>query len=364
MIDFITVGQDIAGFMLVMAFLVGAHEGGHFLVARWCGVRVETFSIGFGPALARWTDRHGTVWKFSAVPFGGYVRMHGQTRQKRQYGLSDKGAFYAKRVGARAAIVAAGPVANILLAVLLMTVLGVVIGRVTVLPIIAKVNPGSPAAQAGLQPGDRVVAADSRPVHEFQDLVDVINQDTPVTGRPPNPIRILVRRVGRIQDVIIQPKMTPGHVTPEIGIWGTPGTIRLPPVAAMVHSLTVTGKFIKIFTQNVVRTVMGRESTRDLSGPIGIAVISGRTFSQGISSIAILVSLLSLNLGLVNLLPIPILDGGHLMFFMIEAVLGRPIPDRVTEYGLRFGVVVILGLFAMSTWNDIGRLGVFHWFGG
>lgn len=364
MVDLVVVGQALAGFMVMMALLVGVHEGGHFLVARWCGVRVETFSFGFGPALARWTDRHGTIWKISAVPLGGYVKMHGQIRQERRYGLSDKDAFYAKPVGTRAAIVAAGPVANVLLAVLLMAVLGGVIGQATVLPIIAKVSPGSPAAQAGLRPGDRVVAADSRPVHEFQDLVAVINEDKPVLGRQPRPIRIQVHRAGRIQDIIVRPKMTPGHATSQIGILGTPGTIHLLPVAALTHSLAITWKFSRLFMQGVVHTVMGGESTKDLSGPIGIAVISGHAFSQGMSSFVILVSLLSLNLGLVNLLPIPILDGGHLVFFLIEAVLRRPVSDRVTEYGLRFGLAVILGLFAISTWNDIGRLGLFHWFAG
>lgn len=350
-------------FVIVLGVLVFIHELGHYLVARWVGVHVEAFSIGFGQALATWKDRRGTVWRLAWIPLGGYVKLHGQESPEKleAEALAERipgRTFHEKPVGARAAVVVAGPLANFLLAVVLFTGLFVAAGRPVIAPVVNEVVAGSAAAAAGLKPGDRIVAIAGQPVRQFEDLQHII------TANPGHTVSLELRRDGGLLTVPVTPQAheSGGHSVGLLGVRGgtteflpVPVWLALPLGAQRTWDVTVQ-TFAGVWSMLTVRT-----GTEDIGGPLRIAQISGQVAQHGFASLVTLIAVLSVNLGLINLFPIPILDGGHLVFFFFEALRGRPLPPRAQEYGLKAGFALLLGLFVFATWNDLGHLGLFRW---
>lgn len=366
MTHLVDVLRNGAAFVTVLGILVFIHELGHYLAARWRGVHVEAFSIGFGPSIMAWTDRLGTVWKLCWLPLGGYVKLHGQERpedatpEQRAAWMPGR-TFHEKSVGSRAIVVAAGPIANFLLAIVLFAGLFMAVGRPVPMPVFGEVVAGGAAAAAGLVAGDRVETIDGRPVQRFEDIQRVVAA---------NPDRILpfqIRREGTSQtvQVTIGGRDAAGG---RVGLLGVKGGkveyVQLGPVAAMTAGVTQTWDITRATVVGVGEMLSGSRTTDELSGPLGIANLSGQVAQLGLVSLVEFIALLSVNLGLVNLFPIPVLDGGHLMFYLAEAIRGRPLPPRLLEYGFRAGFAVLAGLFVFATWNDLTQMGLFRWVAG
>jgi regulator of sigma E protease len=354
-------------FLVVLGVLVFVHELGHYLAARRCGVFVEAFSIGFGHSIAGWTDKRGTRWKVSWIPLGGYVRLHGQERPEH---VDDevraswrKGwTFHEKSVGARALIVAAGPIANFLLAFVLFSVLFATAGQPIAMPIIGEVLPNTAAARGGLLPSDRVIQIDGEDVHRFEDIQHI------VIAHPGVAIDMLLQRgAGRLNLMVTPDARDDGHgvMTGVLGVRAaTSEFVRLSPPRAIVAGVKQTLDVTRDTLAGVWQMLSGKRGTEDLGGPLRIAQLSGQVAQLGIPSLITLIAVLSVNLGLINLFPIPVLDGGHLVFYALEAVRGRPIPTRAQEYGFRAGFALLIGLFIFATWNDLTHFGLFRWVAG
>lgn len=355
--------RTILAFLVVLGVLVFVHELGHYLAARWRGVHVETFSIGFGRAIARWTDSAGTVWKLAWLPLGGYVKLHGQERpedvpQEVRDAWQSGRTFHEKGVGSRAIVVAAGPVANFLLAIVLFAGLFMVAGRPVAVPVVGEVLPDSAAAKAGLQAGDRVEAIDSAPIRRFEDIQRI------VAARPDEVLHLTVRRGEADQqlDVHTGVRDDGGVRAGVLGIrGGNTEYERMGPVAAIGAGVEQTWDVTRQTVAGIAQIIGGRRGTEDLGGPLRIAQLSGQVAQLGLASLVSFIAVLSVNLGLINLFPIPILDGGHLLFYLAEALRGRPIPARAMEYGYRAGFALLACLFVFATWNDLSHWGLFRW---
>jgi regulator of sigma E protease len=361
LLDFV---RNAGAFLVVLGVLVFVHELGHYLAARWVGVHIETFSIGFGRALVRWTDRVGTVWKLAWIPLGGYVKLHGQERPEDvpddvRASWQQGRTFHGKPVLSRAIVVAAGPIANFLLAAVLFAGLFATAGRPVSVPLIGEVMPDGAAAKAGLLAGDRVVSIDGAPVVRFEDLQRI------VAGSPDKTLSIHVLRDGQEQTVPVQTGAKEGALGRRMGVLGVRGGAaefqRLDPVAAVQAGIVQTWEVTAQTVQGLGQMLSGTRGADELSGPLGIAQLSGQVASLGFASLVSFIAVLSVNLGLINLFPIPILDGGHLVFYFFEALRGRPVPPRVQELGFRAGFAVLAGLFVFATWNDLSHLGLFRW---
>ncbi len=355
-------------FLVVLTVLVFVHELGHYLVARRCGVRVETFSIGFGPELFGWTDRHGTRWKFSAIPLGGYVKMFGEmdfTDEDERPALTEderRVSFHHKTLKQKAAVVAAGPAANFLFAVVALLAVFTVVGEPAPLPVVGSVQPGSAAEQAGFVVGDEIKAIDEEPVAWFEDIRRI------VSPRPGEPLRFAIER----EDVPLaltatpQPKTTGAGET--IGLLGVTPDLKRVGYNQLSLQGAVGAAFQRTFglTVQILATlgeiITGDRSANELGGPIRIAQISGEIAKDGLINLVFFMAALSVNLGLINLFPVPMLDGGHLMFYAIEAIRGKPMSHRVLEYCFRFGIAIVLMLMVFATWNDIVNLRVIEFF--
>jgi regulator of sigma E protease len=358
--------QTLASFAVVLGVLVFIHEFGHYLAARLCGIYVEVFSIGFGRALASWTDRRGTVWKLSILPLGGFVRMHGMAvsvldeDQVDQTAIRQGEAFFAKSVAARAFVAAAGPIANFILAAVLFTGLFATIGRQVALPVVSEVMADSAAAAAGLQAGDLIRAVDGAPVVHFDDLRRII------ASEPGRTVKLALRRGAQelVVPVHIASEVQDGMTVGRLGIQsGANETEWLGPLAAVGAGLSETWFVLWQTLLSLVRLVTTGNGVHELGGPIKIAQLSGQVAQLGLASLLNFIALLSINLGLVNLLPIPILDGGHLVFYAAEAVRGRPLPARAQDYGYRIGFAIIASIFVVISFNDLVRTGAFRWVG-
>lgn len=356
--------RSILAFVVVLGVLVFIHELGHYLAARWRGIYVERFSVGFGRAIASWSDRHGTEWRIGWIPLGGYVKMHGMevtpgeepTEQPVQWREGET--FHGKPVLDRAIVVAAGPFANFLLAAVLFALLFMTVGR-PVQNVVSTVVPGSAAEQGGLAPGDRILALDGRAVARFRDI------QRHVEARANEPVEVTVLRDGAERRLTIVPRARPSDGRGAIGIAsGQGGFERLNPIAAVWGGIAYTGEITVETLSSVWEMVTGHRGADQFSGPIGIARLSGQVANLGVVALISFVALLSVNLALINLFPIPILDGGHLLFYAAEAIRGRPLPPRAQEYGLRAGLAVLVSLFLFATWNDLGSLGVVRWVSG
>jgi regulator of sigma E protease len=358
--------RSAAAFVVVLGVLVFVHELGHYLAARWRGVRVEAFSIGFGRAIASWTDSHGTVWKVAWLPLGGYVKLHGQERP--QDVAEDVRArwipgetFHDKSVLSRAIVVAAGPVANFILAMVLFAALFIILGTPVTQPVVGAVLPDSAASRAGLMVNDRIVAIAGEPINTFEDLQHVI------TIHPAETMAMTVQRDGtdRQIEVTTESRSSGGHQVGLLGIRGGAVEYRHVSVPVAIYSgvsqtWTITAETFK----GLAEMIGGSRGTDELGGPLRIAQMSGQIAQLGIASLISFIAVLSVNLGLINLFPIPVLDGGHLLFYFAEAVRGRPLPQRAQEYGFRAGLAFLACLFVFATWNDLTHLGVFRWVAG
>jgi len=358
-------------FLLVLTVIVFIHELGHFLVARWCGVRVLVFSVGFGPELFGYTDRRGTRWKVSAIPLGGYVKFFGdenaasvpdQAAVARMDEAARRDSFFYKTVGQRSAIVAAGPIANFILAIVIFASVFAVYGKQITSPRVDTVQENSAAAQAGFQPGDLILTIDGRRIESFSDMQRIVAVNA---GRP---LRIEVDRGGALQTLTATPatrevKDNFGNVS-RIGVLGitrsmAPGDVRterVGPLQAVGMGFEQTWFVVDQTISYLSKVVVGRESADQLGGPIRIAQVSGQMASLGLMPILHLAAVLSVSIGLLNLFPIPLLDGGHLLFNAIEAIRGRPLSERAQEVGFRIGLALVLMLMVFATYNDITGL--------
>ncbi len=356
----------IPSFIVLLTVLVFVHEMGHYLVARWNGVRIETFSIGFGPELFGWTAKSGTRWKFSAVPLGGYVKMFGDANAAsagsvgmENFSPEDRASsFHHKRLGQRTAIVLAGPLANYIFAVLVLAGLFTFLGQPFTPAKITRVLPNTPAAAAGLKAGDLIVGVDGRSIERFEEIVQI------VALRPEVRLTFEVKRGGsRLKMVVVPRRQTSkdrfGNVI-EKGVIGVVGQARklarYDPATAVWRAVESTWSMTKATALAIKQMIVGERSAKDLRGPLGIGELSGQMAQISIFTFIWFMGILSLHLGLINLLPVPMLDGGHLAFYAYEAIRGKPLGERAQEYGFRIGLALVLTLMLFVTWNDISRL--------
>ena len=364
--------DNVVPALVVLTAVVFVHEMGHFLVARWCGIRVAAFSIGFGRELGGFTDRHGTRWKFSAVPLGGYVRFEGDENAAsipdpeflaRTPPSEREGLFHFAPLWKRFAVVAAGPAANFLLAILVFASIFALVGRPYVVPRAETVLAGSAAERAGIQPGDLIVSIDGSTIESFAELQSIIMLAADDT------LTVVVDREGSeitltaVPERLEQPDRLGG--THRIGVLGiTAGDFRFErdePLQALAQGVRETGHIVERTLTYIGRLVRGRESAEQLSGPIRIGQVSGAVVSSGgLAGLIYLTAVLSVSIGLFNLFPIPMLDGGHLVFYLIEAFRGRPLSPRLQDLGFRIGFALVVMLFIFVTFNDIANLpGIF-----
>ena len=358
-------------FLFVLTVVVFFHELGHFLVARWCGVRVLVFSVGFGPELFGFNDRHGTRWKLSAIPLGGYVKFFGDENAA---SLPDpattaamtesekRESFHHQSVARRAAIVAAGPIANFILAIVIFSAVFMVYGKQSTTARVDAIQSASAAAVAGFQPGDVVVDIDGRKISKFADMQRIVGVNA---GQA---LQVTVERAGgrivlKATPALREIKDNFGN-THRLGVLGisrsnAPDEIRtqrVGPVDAAILGVDKTWFVVEQTMSYLGRMVAGRESADQLGGPIRIAQVSGQVATLGFGPILDLAGVLSVSIGLLNLFPIPLLDGGHLLFYLIEAVRGRPLSERAQEMGFRIGLAFVLMLMVFATFNDIIHL--------
>ena len=359
-------------FLLILTVVVFIHEMGHFLVARWNGVKVDVFSIGFGPEVWGWTDAStGTRWKLSLIPLGGYVKFFGDadasstTSDERVMSDEEKAvAFQHKRVGQRAAVVFAGPASNFVFAILGLAAMFMVLGQPVTEPVVGAVHPGTAAEAAGLKAGDRITAINGQAVERFQDIQRIVRLEIE------HPLDLSVNRGGeslsiQAQPRVIQRKGVFGDMekVPVLGISADQASTRIVqhgPVSALAESLHETEGMVRSTFIGIGQMINGTRDTDELGGPIRIAKGAGEAAQIGLSSVIFYTILLSLNLGLINLFPIPVLDGGHLLFYAFEAILGRPLGERAQEYGFRIGLFLVLALMVFATRNDIVALPVWE----
>lgn len=356
-------------FLFVLTVVVFVHEMGHYLVGRWCGIGVRAFSIGFGPELIGFNDRRGTRWKLCAIPLGGYVKFVGdmnvtssQPGEGEIEKLSDserKVAFHTQPVWKRAATVFAGPLFNFLLTIAVFAVLFMTFGRSVLDPAVAEVRPGSPAAVAGILPGDRFVSVDGTKVESFADVQRL------VSGRAGDAITFVMLRDGKDISVVATPQLSEQEdalgnkvkiavigVTTNMEV-GQPRHITYSPAGAVVAAVEATGQIIERTGLFMKRFAVGREDKCQLGGPVKIAGMAGQAAKLGFEWLVQLAALLSVGIGILNLLPIPPLDGGHLLFYGIEAVIRRPVSERMMEAVYRTGMILVLGFMGFVFWNDL-----------
>ena len=358
-------------FLFVLTVVVFFHELGHFLVARWCGIRVLTFSLGFGPEIIGFNDRYGTRWKISAVPLGGYVKFFGddnaasapdRAAAAEMSESEKKDSFVYQPVPSRAAVVAAGPIANFVLAVLIFAGIFMIVGKQTATARVDAVQAGSAAAAAGFKPGDLVVSIDTEKIDSFSDMQRIVSVSS---GEP---LKIVVERNGQLVTLTATPQLKElkdnfgnMHRLGVLGISrsmaaGDIKTQKFGPLMAVVMGAKETWSVVERTLSYISGVFSGRESADELGGPIRIAQVSGQVASAGFVALMRLTAVLSVSIGLLNLFPIPLLDGGHLLFYGIEAARGRPLSERAQEVGFRIGLAIVVMLMIFATFNDILHL--------
>ena len=361
----------VVPFLFVLTIVVFFHELGHFLMARLCGIKVLVFSIGFGPEIAGFNDRYGTRWKISAVPLGGYVKFFGDDNaasvpdQAAAASMSDadrKDSFMFQPVGSRAAVVAAGPIANFILAIAIFAAIFMTVGKQTTSARVDTVQPASAAEAAGFKPGDLVTAINGEKIESFSDMqrivsisanetlsIDVDRGGAPVTLKAIPQLKELKDNFGnvhRLGVLGISRSMSPGDIKTE----------KAGPLRAIVMGAQETWFVVDRTLAYIGGVFVGREAADQLGGPIRIAQVSGQVATAGFTALIHLTAVLSVSIGLLNLFPIPLLDGGHLLFYAIETIRGRPLSERAQEVGFRIGLAVVVMLMIFATFNDILRL--------
>lgn len=350
-------------FLLLLTVLVFVHELGHYLIARLCGVRVEVFSIGFGPELFGRNDRHGTRWRFSAIPLGGYVKMFGQGANLLE-GEAGKAmapedravAFDYKSVWRRMAIVVAGPAANFVFAILIFALIFLTHGKDIALPVIAEVTPSSAAERAGLQAGDRILSLNGSDIRTFDEIAEFIrlNLDQEITvkyERAGTVMTTLATPDIQIDKDILGKDVRIGRLGVRSGDVGE--RIMLGPVESLIEGTHRVVEISGVMLKGIWQMVTGVRPADEIGGVIRIGYMSGELAQAGLWSLVMFSAMLSVNLGLVNLFPVPLLDGGHLVYYTIEAIRGRPLGERMQEWGFRIGIAFVLGLMLFATWNDL-----------
>lgn len=355
--------RTILAFSLVLGVLVFIHELGHYLAARWRGVHVEVFSIGFGRPLLRWHDSVGTEWRLCPVPLGGYVRPHGfegpeDATEEQKAAWQPGRTFHDKPVLSRAIVIMAGPVFNFLLAIVLFTGLFAMSGQPHILNQVAQVMPDGAAASAGVEKGDVIVRVGDHRVRDVTDLQSFVSgqadAQTTLTVRRNGAEQVLPVHIGAVGDK--------ANLHGQIGVSfaaevGKPQSLPRAFVSAIRETWNVSVQTL----DGLWQMITGQHSTKDLGGPLRIAQMSGQVAQYGVPSLVSFMALLSINLGLINLFPVPILDGGRLVFYIFEAILGRPVSRRVQEISFQAGFALIAGLFLFSTFNDLSHFGLFQW---
>lgn len=363
--DFIIgMGWYIIPFLVVLSILVFVHELGHYLIARYNGVGVDVFSIGFGPEVFGWHDKAGTRWKVSWLPLGGYVKMVGDADAASTPDLKNlkqmdekqrsRSLFY-KTVWQRIAVSIAGPLANYIFAILIFSIMFATIGQRYTVPVVQSVQEKSAAAEAGILPGDRIKDIEGQPIERFEDIMAIV-QD-----RAGDSLQVVLDRGGHILSLTVVPKLSTitdhfGHVH-KVGLLG----IKSAEVAFIKRSWLKTWWYaieevISLSWQTLKalgQIVIGAKSADGLGGPLRIAQMSGDIAQSGLVALVWFMALLSVNLGLINLFPVPMLDGGHLLFYFVEVIRGKPLSERAQEWGFRIGFACIIGLMLLSTWNDL-----------
>lgn len=363
----------ILAFIGVIGPLVFIHEMGHYLAARWFGVKAEAFSIGFGREIAGWTDRRGTRWKVGWLPLGGYVRFAGDMSAASQPSAAwlalpaeeRNRTFQAKPVWQRAIIVAAGPLINFAAAVLILAGFALAYGESRTPPVVDTVVAGSAAATSGLRPGDRVLALNGRTVDTFDDIARY------VAIRPRERVAIDAERAGspvRLEAVIgadtLEDRFGNRMERGLLGMaGGRPVVEPVAPLGAIPVAIRQTGEIVRMTVETLGQVVTGRRSVKDMRGPVGMAKAAGEHATLGWAAFIFLVALVSINLGFINLLPIPMLDGGHLLFYAIEAVRRRPVGPEVQDWAYRGGLAALAALMLLVTFNDLGAVGLWNGLG-
>ena len=361
----------VVPFLFVLTIVVFFHELGHFLMARLCGIKVLVFSIGFGPEIAGFNDRYGTRWKISAVPLGGYVKFFGddnaasvpdQAAAASMSSADRKDSFMFQPVPSRAAVVAAGPIANFVLAIAIFAAIFMTVGKQTTSARVDTVQPASAAEAAGFKPGDLVTAINGEKIESFSDMqrivsisanetlsIDVDRGGAPVTLKAIPQLKELKDNFGnvhRLGVLGISRSMSPGDIKTE----------KAGPLRAIVMGAQETWFVVDRTLAYIGGVFVGREAADQLGGPIRIAQVSGQVATAGFTALIHLTAVLSVSIGLLNLFPIPLLDGGHLLFYAIETIRGRPLSERAQEVGFRIGLAVVVMLMIFATFNDVTRL--------
>jgi regulator of sigma E protease len=357
----------VVPFLAVLTVIVFVHEMGHYLVARWNGVAIQTFSIGFGKELFGWDDKLGTRWRISAIPLGGYVRFVGDMNAASSPDnevianadpvLAPR-LFANKNVWQRIAVVVAGPLANVLLTFLILYSLLLGYGRYTIPPVVGSVVAGSVAEAAGLVSGDRIVSVDGYAVRGFEDFQRL------VATSPQRPVSITLERSNGSETIVLTPEVAEvedrfgntqriGRIGVSRDVAETDVTLYRP---GAIEAVGMTFEEIRFIVQRTAAFLgdffVGRGDVEQLGGPVKVAKVSGEVATLGIIALINLTALLSLNIGIFNLLPVPMLDGGHLMYYLVEAVRGRPLSMKVQEIGFRFGFALVLALMVFTLFND------------
>ncbi|MBV1934788.1 MAG: RIP metalloprotease RseP [Parvibaculaceae bacterium] len=365
----------IVPFIFVLTIVVFFHELGHFLVGRWCGIHAEVFSIGMGREIYGRTDKRGTRWKISLLPIGGYVKFRGDTNaasvssaQPSEDTAPLEGTYHGATVGRRSATAVAGPVANFMLSTVVFALIFMFVGRTIILPSVDDVQPGSAAERAGFMVGDIVLDINGDAINSFADMQRIVSIS------PLQELSVTVRR----GDVTQMLKATPDEVVREDGFGGTQklgvlGIRRSPqpteikverydPMTALWMGAGETWFVLERTVDYLIGMVAGREDPSQLRGPLGIADITGQVAQISFASLVSLIALLSVSIGLLNLLPVPMLDGGHLLFYAIEAIKGSPLGEQAQEIGFRIGLALVMMLAVFATWNDLQHLQVVSFF--
>ncbi len=365
-----SIASTILPFLFVLSIVIFFHELGHFIVGRLCGVKVDVFSLGFGPEIVHFVDRKGTRWRLGMLPLGGYVKFHGDANGASM--SNDTAAavlpdaeksvtFFGQKVWKRAAIVAAGPIANFILAIVIFTGIYFVHGRGVLIPEIDKINPGSAAEAAGFEPGDVIISIDGNKIESFEDMQRIvqISSDKPLT--------FVVQRHNNWITLVATPRrrdLSTAVGTSRVGVLGVQANASAANWHIQHYGLAASAKLATSETWFIIEQtgsyagglIMGRESTDQLSGPIRIAEVSGEMAKIGFAALLNLAAVLSISIGILNLLPIPLLDGGHLFYYAIEAVRGKALNERIQQVGFRIGLTLVVGLMIFATYNDILRL--------
>ncbi|MCC9623004.1 RIP metalloprotease RseP [Thalassospira sp. MA62] len=363
--------ETLLSFIFVLSVLVFVHEYGHYWVAIKNGVKVDAFSIGFGPEIFGWFDKKGTRWKICILPLGGYVKMFGDMNPASAGSRDDldqdeqKHAFHHKSVAARAAIVFAGPFANFIFAIVIFTVLFAAVGQQRALPVVGEVVDNSPAATAGLLGDDRIIAIDGQDVTWFSDLSEIVR------AHPGQELRLTVERADQQLDIVVTPEAISAEQGGSTQTFGRLGVTAGDFETSRDGIIDAVGRSFDTFYMLTTQTfsalgemIAGDRDSSELGGPIRIAQMSGEVAEGGLGPLLFFMGYLSISLGLINLMPVPVLDGGHLVFYAIEAIRGKPLGAKAQEYGFRIGAGLVFSLIIFATWNDLTQLGVFSFLKG